>query len=57
VTESVGEKYSNIIFSVTTLLSGVGIAFYYGADYAGVCAAFLPIILILTGIFGAQVRK
>ena len=57
MTESVGEKYSNIIFSVTTLLAGVGIAFYYGADFAGVCAAFLPIILILTGIFGSQVRK
>jgi ABC-type multidrug transport system fused ATPase/permease subunit len=57
VTESVGEKYSNIIFSVTTLLSGVGISFYYGADFAAVCAAFLPIILILTGIFGSQVRK
>lgn len=52
-----GEKYSNIIFSVTTLLAGVGIAFYYGADFAAVCAAFLPIIMILTGIFGAQVRK
>jgi len=35
----------------------VGIAFYYGADFAAVCAAFLPIIMILTGIFGAQVRK
>jgi ATP-binding cassette, subfamily B (MDR/TAP), member 1 len=39
------------------LLAGVGIAFYYGADFAAVCAAFLPIIMILTGIFGAQVRK
>ena len=35
----------------------MGIAFYYGADFAAVCAAFLPIIMILTGIFGAQVRK
>lgn len=39
------------------MLAGVGIAFYYGADFAAVCAAFLPIIMILTGIFGAQVRK
>jgi len=53
----VGEKFSNIIFSLTTLFAGVGIALYYGADFAGVCAAFLPIIMIITGIFGSQVRK
>ena len=35
----------------------MGIAFYYGADFAAVCAAFLPIIMIMTGVFGAQVRK
>ena len=39
------------------MLAGVGIAFYYGADFAAVCAAFLPIIMIMTGVFGAQVRK
>jgi hypothetical protein len=52
VTEAIGEKYSNIIFSISTLLSGIGIAFYRGADFAGVCTAFVPVLIILIGVFG-----
>jgi hypothetical protein len=53
ITEAIGEKYSNIIFSMAALISGVGIAFYKGADYAAVCLAFLPFLIVLMGIFGA----
>jgi hypothetical protein len=53
ITEAIGEKYSNIIFSMSALISGVGIAFYKGADYAAVCLAFLPFLIVLMGIFGA----
>ena len=35
----------------------MGISFYQGADFAGVCAAFIPIMIILMGIFGSQVKK
>ncbi len=57
ITEAIGEKYGNILFSLSTLLSGFGIAFYKGADFAGVCAAFLPLLMLLMGIFGANVKK
>jgi ATP-binding cassette subfamily B protein len=57
ITESIGEKYSNIIFSVATLLCGVGISLYLGADFAGVCAAFIPVLIVLMSVFGAQVKK
>ncbi len=57
VTEAIGEKYSNIIFSMSTLLAGVGIAFYRGADFAAVCTAFTPIIFIIMCVFGGIVKK
>lgn len=57
VTESIGEKYSNIIYSFSTLIGGIGIAFYLGADFAGVCAAFVPIIMMIMIIFGGIVKK
>ena len=35
----------------------MGIAFYSGADYAAICFAFFPVIVVLVGIFGAIVKK
>jgi ATP-binding cassette, subfamily B (MDR/TAP), member 1 len=57
ITESIGEKYSNIIYSVSTLIGGVAIAFFEGADFAGVCAAFIPVLFIIMVIFGGIVKK
>lgn len=57
VTESIGEKYSNTIYSFSTLIFGVAIAIYRGADFAGVCACFVPIMLILMAVFGVHVKK
>lgn len=57
ITEAIGEKYSNIIFSTATLISGVGIAFYRGADFAAVCLAFVPIIFVIIFVFTAQIKK
>jgi ABC-type multidrug transport system fused ATPase/permease subunit len=38
------------------LVGGIIIAFYRGADFAGVCTAFIPIMALLMGIFGARVK-
>lgn len=57
ITESIGEKYSNIIFSVSSLVFGIAIAFYRGADFAGVCCAFIPIMLFIMAVFGGQVKR
>lgn len=57
ITESIGEKYSNIIFSISTMVCGVGISLYRGADFCGVCAAFIPVLMVLMIIFGGQVKK
>lgn len=57
VTESIGEKFSNILFGGSTFVSGIAIAFYEGADFAGICFAFFPIILCLMVVFGSQVKK
>ncbi len=45
-----------MIFSYATLAAGVVISFYRGADFAGICAAFIPIMLILIGVFGSRVK-
>jgi len=39
------------------LISGIAIAFYRGADFAAVCTAFVPVLMILMGVFGMQVKK
>jgi ATP-binding cassette subfamily B (MDR/TAP) protein 1 len=52
VTEALGEKYSNIIFAITCMIAGVAIALYKGADFAGVCATFIPVILMVMAVFG-----
>jgi ABC-type multidrug transport system fused ATPase/permease subunit len=57
VTEAIGEKYSNIIFSASSLVSGIGIAFYRGADFAAVCTAFTPLIFVIMIFFGGQVKN
>ena len=42
---------------MASFFSGVGIAFYAGADYAAICFAFFPAIVVLVGLFGAVVKK
>jgi ABC-type multidrug transport system fused ATPase/permease subunit len=42
---------------MAALVSGIGIAFYKGADYAAVCLAFLPFLIILMAVFGSNVKK
>jgi len=56
ISESIGEKYSNMIFSIATLFAGIVIAFYRGADFAGVCTAFVPIMFFIMAVFGARVK-
>jgi hypothetical protein len=53
ITEAIGEKYCSIFFSLSTMLSGIIVAFVKGADFAAVCTAFVPILMIIMGIFGS----
>ncbi len=39
------------------MISGFGVAFAKGADFAGVCFGFVPIIVILMGTFGVQTKN
>ena len=45
-----------MIFSIATLIAGIVIAFYRGADFAGVCTAFVPIMFFIMSVFGARVK-
>ena len=57
VTQSIGEKLSNIIFSAACIIASAVTAFVKGADFAGICVAFLPIILVIMGVFGTLVKR
>jgi ABC-type multidrug transport system fused ATPase/permease subunit len=45
-----------VIFVLASALGGVGIAIYRGVDFAFICLAFFPFIMIITGVFGARVK-
>jgi ATP-binding cassette subfamily B (MDR/TAP) protein 1 len=34
------------------MLAGVAISLYKGADFAGICATFIPVILMVMAVFG-----
>jgi ABC-type multidrug transport system fused ATPase/permease subunit len=57
ITEAIGEKYCNIIFSYATMLSGVIVAFIKGADFAAICFVSVPFLFIILGFFGVHVKN
>ena len=54
---AIGEKFSNMIFAVSTCLSGIGYALYFAPVYAAICILYLPFLLSILGIFGRMVQK
>jgi ABC-type bacteriocin/lantibiotic exporter with double-glycine peptidase domain len=46
-----------MINSVSTLLSGIIIAFAEGPIFAIICFAYFPLLIIIFKVFGAVVRK
>ena len=57
VRSAIGEKFSTLIFAITTCLSGIGWGMYYGPIFCLVCLAYLPFLLGILGIFGTMVKK
>ena len=54
---SIGEQISNLIFAVSTCLAGIVYALSFGPTFALVCLAYLPVLLIILGVFGSMVRR
>lgn len=54
---AIGEKFSNMIFAVSTCVSGMGYALYFAPVYAGICILYLPFLLTILGVFGRMVQK
>lgn len=54
---SIGEKVVNLIFALSTCISGILYAFIYGPLYAAVCVAYVPILFGALGIFGRRVQS
>lgn len=54
---AIGEKFSNMIFAVSTCISGIGYAVYFAPIYASICVLYLPFLLTILGVFGRMVQK
>lgn len=52
---AVGEKFSNMIYAVSTCLAGMAYALYFAPVYAAICLSYLPFLLIILGVFGRMV--
>ena len=52
VQASIGEKIANLIFAISTCLSGIIYAMVFGVAFAASGVAYLPILLMIIGVFG-----
>jgi ABC-type multidrug transport system fused ATPase/permease subunit len=57
IQSSIGEKFSNIIFTLANVVSGLVIAFTKGPLFAIICFAYFPFMLIGLSIFGGVVKR
>jgi ABC-type multidrug transport system fused ATPase/permease subunit len=57
VSNSIGEKFSNILLAIFTFIAGIVIAFVYGPSFAAVCFGFFPLMFTAMVFFGSNVRK
>jgi ABC-type multidrug transport system fused ATPase/permease subunit len=57
ISNSIGEKFSNILFAIFTFISGIIIAFVYGPSFAAICLGFFPILFIAMAFFSSKARK
>lgn len=52
VQQSIGEKVANMIFAVSTCISGIVYGLYIAPIFTGVCLGYLPVIIIILAVFG-----
>ena len=45
------------MFAVSTCIAGIVYALTFGPTFAGVCLAYLPVLLTIIGVFGSMVRR
>lgn len=57
IQSSIGEKFSTIIYSLATVLSGIIIAFVLGPLFALVTLAFIPVIFLIVMGLGGVIKK
>jgi ABC-type multidrug transport system fused ATPase/permease subunit len=46
-----------LFYGIVVFLAGIGIAFFKGAVFAGICISYFPIMLVVMGIFSGQIKK
>jgi ABC-type multidrug transport system fused ATPase/permease subunit len=54
---AIGEKFSNMIYAVSTCISGIIYGFYFAPVYAAICVLYLPFLLTILGVFGRMVQR
>ncbi|CDW73063.1 abc transporter [Stylonychia lemnae] len=57
IQDSIGQKLSTIIFSISNIISGIVIALIYGPDLTGIFLVIFPILLVILFAIGIRVQK
>ena len=52
VQQSIGEKVANLIFAVSTCISGIVYGLTIAPIFTAVCLGYLPVIIIILAVFG-----
>ncbi|CDW90568.1 abc transporter [Stylonychia lemnae] len=57
IQESLGQRFSLIVFSITNILAGIVVAFIFGPDITAIFLVIFPILLVIVFAIGARVQK
>lgn len=57
IQQSIGEKFSNILYSLCAVISGVVIAFIIAPLFAIIAFAFFPLLFVAVILFGGAVKE
>lgn len=57
IQNSIGEKFSNLIFAIFTCIGGILYSLVKGPMFALMCLSYIPVFLAILAIFGRMVRN
>lgn len=57
ISEGVGQKVANLIYTFTMLVGGLTVGFIYGPVLTGICLLYIPIFVCMIVLLGSQAKK
>ena len=56
IQDAIGEKFSQLLYTIITCLSALGISLYIGPAFGAIAFAYLPVVIVIMLFFGRQVK-